>query len=129
MHMQALKVLVVEDSSVLAQRMEEALIEIPEIYLVGVVDTESAAREAIQRQSVHVVFLDLHLREGTGFGILRAIADMHRKPRVVVLTNHASVDFERDAVAMGATYFLDKARDFHRLPAILQEIVRNEGLD
>ncbi len=122
---QAVKVLIVEDSSVLAQSMSDFITEIPEIDVIGVTDSESLALAAIGRRRVDVVLLDLHLKQGTGFGILRALAALETKPCVVVLTNHNSDQYARDAVALGAHYFLDKAHDFERLPHILREIARN----
>ena len=122
---QAIKVLIVEDSSVLAQSISDLITEIPEIVVIGVTDSEALALAAIARRRVDVVLLDLHLKQGTGFGLLRALASMETKPCVVVLTNHHSDQYARDAVALGALYFLDKANDFDRLPKILREIARN----
>lgn len=122
---QGIKVLIVEDSSVLAQSMSDAIIEIPEIDLVGVADSEAGAVATIGKRRVDVVLLDLHLRQGSGFGVLRALAAMETKPCIVVLTNHHSEQYARDAVALGAQYFLDKARDFHQLPRILRDIAHH----
>ena len=126
---QAIKVLIVEDSSVLAQCMSDLITEIPEIDVIGVTDSEALALAAIGRRRVDVVLLDLHLKQGTGFGLLRALAAMETKPCVVVLTNHHSDQYARDAVALGARYFLDKANDFDQLPTILREIARNTEKD
>jgi two-component system, OmpR family, response regulator len=123
------KVLLVEDSSVLAERVADVIMQIPEIDLIGVVDSEDAALAEIRKRHVHVVLLDLYLKQGTGFGILRAISAMDKKPRVVVLTNHDSAEYERDATALGAAYFLDKARNFHRLPELLHEFVSSGSMD
>lgn len=122
---QAIKLLIVEDSSVLAQSMSDVITEIPEIDVIGVADSEAVALAAIGRRRVDVVLLDLHLREGSGFGVLRALAAMETKPCIVVLTNHHSEQYARDAVALGAQYFLDKARDLDRLPRILREIAHS----
>jgi two-component system OmpR family response regulator len=122
-----LKVLLVEDSSVLTERMAEALCQFPEIDLVGTADSEHPALLEIRRRRVDVVLLDLQLKQGTGFGVLRAIGSMQSKPCVVVLTNHDTAEHERNAVALGANCFLDKARDFQRLPEILQQIVHSGG--
>jgi two-component system OmpR family response regulator len=127
--LQALKVLLVEDSSVLAERMAETIRQIPEIELIGTQDSEEGAVLEIRRRRVDVVLLDLQLKQGSGFGVLRAIGSMQRKPCVVVLTNHDSAEHERSAVELGAQYFLDKARDFARLPEILRRIVNSGGAD
>ena len=119
----SVKVLLVEDSAVLAEILSEALSELPEVELVGAVDSETEAFRIIAREHVDLIFLDLQLKQGTGFGILRSLADMHRAPRSVVLTNHDLPEYQTAAMALGATYFLDKARDFHRLPEIVRAII------
>ncbi len=105
--------------------MSDFITEIPEIDVIGVTDSESLALAAIGRRRVDVVLLDLHLKQGNGFGILRALAALETKPCVIILTNHNSDQYARDAAALGAQYFLDKAHDFERLPNILREIARN----
>ena len=122
-HVQSVKVLLVEDSVVLAQRLSEALADIAEADLIGVVDSEAAALAIVARRPVDLIFLDLQLKQGTGFGILRALAAMPAAPRSVVLTNHDIPEYHSAALALGATHFLDKARDFQRLPEILRAIV------
>jgi DNA-binding NarL/FixJ family response regulator len=127
MSVQGSKLLLVEDSSVLAERMAELIREIPEIELIGVVDSEAAALSELRRRRIHILVLDLHLKEGTGFGILRAVNTAATKPQVLVLTNHDSAAYENNAIALGASAFLDKARDFDRLPEILRGIVKQSS--
>jgi len=118
-----LSVLLVEDSRVLAERLRETLLSVPGVQLAGTVDSEADAVAVLQRQPVDVVLLDLHLRQGTGFGVLRAIPnDQVRKTVVIVLTNYDLAEYRRAAAALGARHFLDKLRDFERLPILLQEI-------
>jgi DNA-binding NarL/FixJ family response regulator len=116
-----LDVLLVEDSPLLAERMREALGTLPEIRNVRVVDRESAAVEALD--DCDVVVLDLHLKQGTGFGVLRALARRdERRPVVVVFTNHDVPGYRARAASLGARHFLDKARDFERLQDLLREL-------
>jgi two-component system OmpR family response regulator len=123
MGLRNLSVLLVEDSRVLAERLRETLLSVPGVQLAGTVDSEADAVALLQRQPVDVVLLDLHLRQGTGFGVLRAIPnDQVRKTVVIVLTNYDLAEYRRAAAALGARHFLDKLRDFERLPILLQEI-------
>jgi len=118
-----LSVLLVEDSRVLAERLRETLLSVPGVQLAGTVDSEAEAVAALQRHPVDVLLLDLHLRQGTGFGVLRAIPrDQTKKVVVIVLTNYDLAEYRRAAAALGARFFLDKLRDFDRLPALLQQI-------
>ena len=123
-----LSVLLVEDSRVLAERLRETLLSVPGVQLAGTVDSEADAVAALQRHPVDVLLLDLHLRQGTGFGVLRAIpSDQAKKIVVIVLTNYDLAEYRRAAAALGARYFLDKLRDFDRLPTLLQQIGAEEG--
>ena len=96
--------------------------------MAGVYDGEAAAVEALAQQSVDVVLLDLHLRQGTGFGVLRALRKQTRRPIVIVFTNYDLAEYRHTATALGAEYFLDKARDMDMLPGIIEEI-RSRHLD
>jgi two-component system OmpR family response regulator len=118
------KLLLVEDSSVLAERVAEIIGEIPEIDLVAVVDSETAALRELKARRIQILVLDLHLKDGSGFGILGAVGSVPEKPYILVLTNHDSAAYESRAIELGASAFLDKARDFDRLPEILKKIVR-----
>jgi two-component system OmpR family response regulator len=124
MSVQGSKLLLVEDSSVLADRVAEIIGEIAEIDLVAVVDSESAALSELKRRRIQILVLDLHLKDGSGFGILRAVNSAPERPYILVLTNHDSAAYESRAIELGASAFLDKARDFDRLPEILKEIVQ-----
>lgn len=119
---QSLRVLLVEDSKVLTERLTEAIRQIPEVDLIGTADTEAAALAAVNRGPVDVIILDLHLKQGTGFGVMRALAASQMRPRIIVLTNYDLPEYKNAAIALGATHFLDKARDYGRLPEVLHEI-------
>ena len=120
---QPLRVLLVEDSRVLTERLTEALSQIPGIELIAAVDGENAARAVVARERVDVMILDLHLRQGNGFGVLRALSKSTDRPCVVVLTNYDLPQYKDEALALGATHFMDKVRDYHKLPDILHELV------
>jgi DNA-binding NarL/FixJ family response regulator len=117
-----LRVLLVEDSPVICGLITEIINEVPGVRVAQSVESERDAIAAVARNNVDVVILDLQLRKGTGFGVLRALRDMPKKPIVVVLTNFALQSYRETALALGARDFLDKSRDYDRLPAILSEI-------
>jgi DNA-binding NarL/FixJ family response regulator len=118
----SLRVLLVEDSKVLTDRLTEAIHQIADVHLIGTADTEAAALAVVKSESVDLIILDLHLRQGTGFGVMRALAPTHLKPQIIVLTNYDLPEYKNAALALGATHFLDKARDYERLPELLKGI-------
>jgi len=112
-----LRVLLVEDSKLLAERVREALEQIPDVSVVGTADTEAAAVSMARTGQVDAMILDLQLREGTGFGVLRTLGK--QRPAVVVLTNFSLPTFAERARDLGVEQFLDKGKDFERLPAVI----------
>lgn len=117
-----LRVLLVEDSALLVQRISEIVGDLPDVVLAGTAASESEAMAVLEGGDIDAVILDLQLHTGSGFGILRALNHKFASPRVVVFTNFAIAAYRDTALALGASYFLDKSRDYDRLPAVLQEL-------
>jgi two-component system, OmpR family, response regulator len=116
----SLKVLLVEDSRVLAERLRESLDGLQNVEVVGSVADETSAVAAVLKQKVDVIILDLQLREGTGFGVLQQLGKA--RPKIIVFTNYMLPEYQRLASSFGVEYFLNKAVDYERLPQLLQEI-------
>jgi DNA-binding NarL/FixJ family response regulator len=118
-------VLLVEDSKVLTERLREALSLLDGVDVVGAVDTEATATARAREPGVDVIVLDLQLREGTGFGVLRDLgAD---RPAVVVLTNCVLPEYRRCAKQLGADHFLNKSADYERLADVIGELRETRG--
>jgi DNA-binding NarL/FixJ family response regulator len=114
------RVLLAEDSGVLAARIAELIRRLPRVDLIGTVDTEADALQYIATSTPDVLILDLHLRSGSGFGVLRALGRMGaQRPKVIVLTGFDLPEYRREAETLGVDAFLDKSRDYYRLPALL----------
>lgn len=119
----ALRVLLVEDSVLLAERLQEVLGQIAGVELVGTVADEGSAVAMTRDGDIHVLILDLQLRHGTGFGVLRSLGD--DRPAVIVFTNYALPEYRRRAEQLGAEYFLNKSLEFERLPELIRTLIRN----
>lgn len=118
-----LRVLLVEDSDLLVQRISELVGDLPNVQLAGTVASESEAIALLERDdAIDVVILDLQLHAGSGFGVLRALHRRPAGPAVIVFTNFAIGAYRDTALALGARHFLDKSRDYDQLPAVLQSL-------
>lgn len=112
----------------LQDRLRETLAGLPGVELADAVDSEAEAIEAIRNGACDAVILDLHLRRGTGFGVLRELARRRdRPPVVVVFTNYDLPEYRRTAQSLGVRHFLDKAREYERLPALIEQL--RDGID
>jgi DNA-binding NarL/FixJ family response regulator len=123
-----LRVLLVEDSSLLAARLAELIGRLPDVDLIDTVDTESEALSRIASATPDVLILDLHLRNGSGFGVLRSLSRRARgRPKIVILTNFGLPEYRREAETFGVEAFLDKSRDYFRLPSLLTGFARERA--
>jgi DNA-binding NarL/FixJ family response regulator len=124
-----IRLLVVEDSKRVADRLFELLDQVPHVDTIGAVESERDAIASLRETHPDVVILDLHLKQGTGFGVLRSLNAEGERPTVVVLTNFDLPEYRSQAHALGVTYFLDKANEFDRIPEILEEIAARRSED
>ncbi len=121
------RVLLVDDSPIVTERVREAIGEIGNLEVVDTAQREHTAVELLSHGEIDIVVLDLHLDWGTGFGVLRALGGMQqRRPRVIVFTTYDLPEYRRQALALGADHFLDKARDFERLLELLHSYATPE---
>ena len=115
-----LRVLLVEDSELLGVRLAELIRQLPNVDLIDVVTTEAEAVEREATSAPDVLILDLHLRKGSGFGVLRTLSRRPHRPKIVILTNFGLPQYRREAETYGVEAFLDKSRDYFRLPDLLR---------
>lgn len=120
-----LRVVLVEDSSVLRERLSESLTTPGVVEIVAYADTEAAALETLLSREWDAVVLDLQLREGNGLGVLRGLRreGSQNNGTIIVLTNYAFPQYRAKSEQLGANYFLDKSRDYRQLRDILYALV------
>ena len=118
-----LRVLLVEDSPLVSQRISDLIEELPSVRLVGTVRDEQAAMELIEDEPVDALILDLRLREGTGFGVLKRLGGTLAEgpPLKIIFTNYDLPEYRRKAASLGVAHFLDKSRDFDVLIRLLRD--------
>ena len=112
-----LAVLLVEDSPRIAERLRELLTQDGGVRVLATVEDEISAIRALREMKVDVLILDLQLRTGTGFGVLESVG--LKRPLTIVMTNYALPQYRERARQLGVEHFLNKEKDFERLPEIV----------
>jgi DNA-binding NarL/FixJ family response regulator len=125
-----LRVVIVEDSAIIRMRLVEALLEIPNVEIVGQVETEAEALRLLGSSGWDAAILDLQLKQGTGLGVLKKLRDEGRPQasKVIVFTNYAFPQFRDRSLSFGADYFFDKSREFHRVRDVLANLAAGTPL-
>jgi two-component system response regulator DevR len=106
----AVKVLLVDDSVVVRVRLASRLREIARVKVVVEACNAFEASARIQEHTVDVVVLDLNLSVESGLALLPRIKATRAAPYVIVLTNNADEQHRRHALTLGADAFIDKSK-------------------
>jgi DNA-binding NarL/FixJ family response regulator len=124
-----LRVVIVEDSAIIRARLNEALAEIGVLAIVGQAETEAEALALLRGNQWDAAILDLQLRQGTGLGVLMGLRGGGRAPhtRIIVFTTYGLAQIRERSMLLGADYFFDKSRDFHRVRDVLAALAAAPG--
>jgi CheY-like chemotaxis protein len=119
-----LTIYIVEDSAAVKERLIEAVEDIPHARVVGSADAVAAALDGMRAVQPRVLILDIQLRGGSGFRLLKLMraAGMTRPETIIVVTNYPSEDYRTASRECGADHFFDKASEFHKVREVLLEM-------
>ena len=121
-----MKIFLVEDSAVLRDRLMMQLAHKKNAELVGSADDAPGAIEQIQRLCPDLVILDIRLRQGNGYQVLKAIKTPHQAPTILVLTNFPYPQYRDIFLANGAEYFFDKSTEFDNAMDCLTKLLEEK---
>ncbi|MDZ7770489.1 MAG: response regulator [Woeseiaceae bacterium] len=114
------KLLIVEDSEQVRQRIRKTLESQNDIVIAGEASDVSTAISLIDSIDPDLVTLDIRLDEGgNGLDVLRYIRQSGKRPHVVVLAFNFNQQYLPADLAACAARVLDKVKDFEQLPAAL----------
>ena len=112
------RILIVDDSEVIRQRLSSLISDTEGVELVGeAVDTQSAIR-LWQSTNPDIVILDLRIPGDGGISVLRELKRQSPETVVAVLTNYPYVAYRKRCAELGANFFFDKSTEFEKVKTI-----------
>jgi DNA-binding NarL/FixJ family response regulator len=123
----ALRIYLVEDSALVFARLHEAMEELG-AQLVGHADDAPTAITEIAALRPDAVIIDIALREGTGFHVLKEIEALpcEDRPTRIVLTTFSRAWYRNAAKRLGAEYFFDKSCEVPQMLDVLRSMPPSE---
>jgi DNA-binding NarL/FixJ family response regulator len=118
-------VYLVEDSEIMSTLLAE-LLEGNGASIVGHADSARTAIADIARVKPDIVIIDIALRQGNGFDVLKGIPrnGSAKRPMLVVLTNYTLKSYRNAAERFGADLFLDKSNQIPELLRVIRTLHR-----
>ena len=115
------KVFVVDDSTIVRERLITLLAEVPNVTIAGEADMARDAISGIQSKRPDIVVLDISMPGGSGMKVLEAVKKDCPAPMVIMLTNFDHPQYRNRCMQLGADHFLDKSSNFERVIEIVRD--------
>jgi len=102
---------------VIRDNLVAALEEMVPLKVVGTAEDEAGALSWLSEPAheCDIAIVDIFLRRGTGLNVLRALQHARHATDRVVLTNYATDEIRRHALALGASRVFDKSGEIDAL--------------
>ncbi len=109
----SLVTILIEDSATIRESLIPALAEVADADVAAVAETAAEGIAALDSlgDRWRLAIVDLFLREGNGFTVLRAARSRGAHQRMIVLTNFATADIRCRAAEAGADAVFDKSTE------------------
>ncbi|HEY3178042.1 MAG TPA: response regulator [Casimicrobiaceae bacterium] len=122
------RIYLVEDSPIILNLLIE-LIQATNANIVGHSDSAKAAVADIDALHPDVITIDLLLKRGNGFDVLKEIAKKKpdERPLRIVLTNYTTDAYRDAAQRLGVEHFFDKATEIRKVLSVLTSMVSSSN--
>ena len=122
-----LHVIIVDDVPMIREHVTDILVDTGLVGIIGSASNVRTALEVIQQAMPQVVILDIGI-PGTiklrdGIDVLKWIKQTLPQIYVVMLTNMSDPVYRIECLRLGAFAFLDKSREFEKLPEVIEQIL------
>ncbi len=122
-----LKLLLVEDSPVLRERLVALVEELPGVELVGAAATGAEAIRLFERETPDAIVLDVGLPDLNGLAVLRHIRGQSATVAVMIYSGYEFPEMVECCELLGATGFFGKADNVGPLLATLQRLAEEKA--
>lgn len=111
-----MRVLVVDDSPVLREKLVRVLSEIPCVEAFGHHAEEQAVLELIKTMRPETLIFDAQVSGGRGLAMLRKIKqEGEHLPTILVFSNETEDAYKEKYLKAGADYFFDKTKGLKQI--------------
>lgn len=113
------KILVVDDSALIVERLINILSDLPCVESYFTAFDFDKAVVILSQQDVNIAILDINLPGRNGIELLTYIKEKCPRVQNIMLTNQSDSYYRKLCNRIGADHFLDKTNDFERVPELI----------
>ena len=114
--------LIVDSSLFIVERLVDMLKEVRFIEKIFTAPDYDTALEILHREKTGIVLLDIQLPGKNGIDLLKHIVHHFPESKVIVLSNLVSDFYQKLCKTAGALHYIDKSKDFDKIPEVILSI-------
>lgn len=118
------KLLIVDSSEFITDRLNAMLLEAKLVEHIFTAIDYNTALEILYRENTGIVLLDIQLPDKNGLDLLKHMVSHFPETKVIVLSNLVSDFYQKLCKKAGAAYFIDKSKEFDKIPEVLSAILK-----
>ena len=122
-----MKVLIVDDSAIVRERIAEMLSGITGVEIVGNAANSIDALYLVNKLKPDTVTLDIKIPGESGIEVLKKIKSSHPSTIVMVLTNFPIDQYKNKCYELGGDYFFSKSDEFEKVEVVITKLAANNG--
>jgi len=119
-----MKVLVVDNSPLLRERLVELLSEVPCVEAIGQDADEQDVLKTLSQLKPAAMIFDAQISGGRGISVLRKIREGEHQPKIFIFTNGTSEAYRKRCLQEGACFFFDKSTELKEMLSKFKELVK-----
>lgn len=120
-----MRVIIADDSVIMLDRLQQMLVGLEDVMVVGAFSNGTDALEALQAQKPDLAILDNKMPGLKGIEVIREVRKEDRKIKMMLLTLYADTYYRQQAMNAGADYFFSKCEDFEKIPEVIDQLRKN----
>ncbi len=121
-----IRVVVVDDHTLMRQGLIGLLDDEPDIEVIGQAGDISNGRTAIEAMSPDIILMDLGLPDGSGLDLTAELTNADPELRILVVTMHERDDYLFQALRAGASGYVLKGAEVQELLTAVRTVARGE---
>lgn len=124
-----MKILLVDDSVLMLDRLQEMLSNYPQLEVVASFKNGNTFLEAIQQYKPHLAIFDLRMLGPKSLETLKNLRKENLNISIIILAFFATAHFRLAAMLAGADYFFSKVNDYEKVEQVVLSLLQEEELN
>ena len=117
-----LSILIVDDHPLFRDGLKSHLNEQADMVVSAEAPSLAEATKLLQSQSFDVVLLDIHLKDGSGWDLLKTARSGSGKPAILIVSAYGEEEFAIQALKLGADGYINKESPVTDLLAAIRRV-------